>query len=138
MYQNGPTTWNKRYTWYSNANNSSDQYVATLTENTWNTWVLQKPILASGVNAMAAAFDMETHTINNVTDPTLATQAATKNYVDLGRTYLQVAPTNMTSNTAPTPYVVTAVNINGNAAYAPWKAFDGDSTTWWATSGGGV
>lgn len=39
-------------------------------------------LLADGTRSMSGALDMGTHEINNVVDPTLAQDAATKNYVD--------------------------------------------------------
>lgn len=39
-------------------------------------------LLADGTRAMSGALDMGTHQINNVVDPTLSDDAATKNYVD--------------------------------------------------------
>lgn len=38
----------------------------------------------------------------------------------------------MTSNTTPSPFVISASSVNG--AYAAWKAFDRDITTAWITS----
>ena len=43
-------------------------------------------------------------------------------------------PANMTSASLPTPYVVTTNNVY-NATYAPWKAFDLSTTTWYWTLG---
>jgi F5/8 type C domain len=96
-----------------------------------------------GINQLTfypRALDLNNATINNVVNPTTAQQAATKNYTDTAitasKTYLQVAPTNMTSNTAPTPYVASGVNLSAGDTYAPWRAFDGNSTTYFATQGG--
>jgi hypothetical protein len=41
----------------------------------------------------------------------------------------------MTSNSAPTPYIV-AASSEYSATYAAWKAFDGDSATAWSQSAG--
>lgn len=41
-------------------------------------------LLVSGTRAMSGALNMGTHLINNVVDPSLAQDAATKNYVDNG------------------------------------------------------
>tara|TARA_R100001463_G_scaffold710_6_gene3275 strand:- start:5416 stop:8418 length:3003 start_codon:yes stop_codon:yes gene_type:complete len=43
-------------------------------------------------------------------------------------------PSNMTSNTAPSPYVASGVGTY-SATYDPWKAFDSDANTgWWNIS----
>jgi F5/8 type C domain len=108
------------------------QQVAT--KNYTDTTFIKK----DGTVAMTGNLNMWAHTINNVTDPTTAQQAATKNYVDNGRAYLQVAPTNMTSNTAPAPYVASTNNPNGLAQYGPYAAFDSNGATWFSTNVGGA
>ncbi len=52
-----------------------------------------------------------------------------------GDTYQLISPQNMTSNFAPSPYVVYASSFDG-LTYAPWKAFDPyDITRWVSLSG---
>lgn len=83
-YQNGVHgAYNKRYTWCSNANNTSIIYVASITENVFNTWVIQTPVLTSGVNALEGNLNMNRNTIINLADPSSAQSAATKAYADL-------------------------------------------------------
>jgi hypothetical protein len=81
--------------------------------------------IAAGVTyqIVSAKYDKANSTINgtatvinptyySISDPTISTEPATKNYVDT-MTYngfKQVAPTNMTANNAPTPYVASSVN----------------------------
>ena len=64
-YPNGGGVFNKRYTWCSVANNSSEIFVASIFESTWNPWVIQTPLLTSGVNSMTSNLNMITNRINN-------------------------------------------------------------------------
>jgi hypothetical protein len=83
VYQNGANkVYNKRYTWCSNAINTSDIYVASVRENTWFTWILQTPVLTSGENPMRGNLNMLDNKIINVFDPVESQDVATKNYVD--------------------------------------------------------
>jgi hypothetical protein len=128
-YQNGGGVYNKRYTWTSNANNSSIVYVSTLTENTWNTWVIQNPILTNGTNSMTAALNMGTNTINNVVNPTTTQQAATKNYVDnvLPLVYETTYPL-MTGDTTIINGLtyIASTDFQTNVTFPPWQAFSGN------------
>lgn len=82
-YQNGGhSVYNKRYTWCSNASNTSIIYVSSITENVWNTWVMQTPLLTSGANAMNENINMGSHRIVNLAAPLDAADAVTKAYVD--------------------------------------------------------
>jgi hypothetical protein len=97
---------------------------------------------------VSAKYDKTNSTINgtatvinptyySISDPTISTEPATKNYVDT-MTYngfKQVAPTNMTANNLPTPYI--ASSVNGHAGALLWLAFDGNNITYFATSGTG-
>lgn len=121
-YENGSGgIWNKRYTWYSNAANTSTVYVGSIVEGGWSTWQMQTPFLSSGVNPMTGNLDVGSNHIINLQDPTFSTDGATKNYVD-DRSYLFVdrfPPVDMTGLNTPTPFVVTT---NNNAA-SGWYAF---------------
>jgi hypothetical protein len=109
--------------------------------------------IAAGViyQIVSAKYDKANSTINgtatvinptyySISDPTISTEPATKNYVDTitYNGFKQVAPTNMTANNAPTPYIASSVNGQAAATLFPYKAFDGDPSTYWATNGGGV
>ena len=59
----------------------------TLTGTTLNSTVVTSSLTALGVQSQI--LDLGSHNINNVTDPTTAQQAATKNYVDLVASSLQ-------------------------------------------------
>lgn len=83
-YQNGVRgVYNKRYTWCSNADNTSINFVASITERVWNTWVIQTPVLTSGVNSMEGNLNMNRRAITNLAEPSSAQGAATKAYADL-------------------------------------------------------
>ena len=63
-YQNGSgSVCNKRYTWCSVVKNSSEIYVASIFERTWNPWVVQNSLLTSGVNSMTSNLNMNTNRI---------------------------------------------------------------------------
>jgi hypothetical protein len=109
--------------------------------------------IAAGVTyqIVSAKYDKTSSTINGtatvinptyyaISDPTISTEPATKNYVDTitYNGFKQVAPTNMTANNAPAPYMASSVNGNTALVLSPYKAFDGDLSTYWATDGGGV
>lgn len=137
-YQNGGGgVFNKRYTWCSVTNNSSEIFVASITENVWNSWVIQTPVLTSGVNSMAANLNMFGNKIIDLNEPTDAADAATKNYVD-DRAYLFVdrfPPVDMTSLIDPSPFVVTT---DDNTA-SGWLAFAHlDSQDWLCSSPNGA
>lgn len=68
-------------------------------------------LLADGTRAMAGALDMGTHQINNVVDPSLAQDAATKNYVD-------------TSVTGSTSYFAGFDSTTGVLTEVPGYTFD--------------
>ena len=60
----------------------ADIYVATIVEGTFNTWINEKTLLTSGDNKMESNLDLNSYKIINLAEPDIATDAATKNYVD--------------------------------------------------------
>lgn len=76
-------------------------------------------LLADGTRAMGGALDMGTHQINNVVDPTLSNDAATKNYVDTEITSAITGTTSYFAGFDPTTGILTEV---------PGYTFDDDGT----------
>lgn len=76
-------------------------------------------LLADGTRAMSGALDMGTHQINNVVDPTLSDDAATKNYVDTEITSAITGTTSYFAGFDPTTGILTEV---------PGYTFDDDGT----------
>jgi hypothetical protein len=75
-------------------------------------------LLVDGTRAMSGALDMGTHQINNVVDPSLAQDVATKNYVD----------SEITSATTGTPNFFAGFDGTGVLSEVPgWVFFDDGS-----------
>jgi hypothetical protein len=68
-------------------------------------------------------------TYYSISDPTISTEPATKNYVDTKDiSQYSIVPV-MTNNTTPAPYVISA--LTSYDIQLPYKAFDADGGTWW-------